>query len=209
MMVPVIVMIGAGLTVIIAMIYDIRQGIIPNFLNIVSMYGGILFHTLWCQGVIWSVKGLAAGLCIFLLPYLLGGMGAGDVKLFGAMGTWLGWRGVLFTALFSAFSAGVMALAAIFLHGGRKGVGVRIYMARHNASFASTLTGKAYFVYSLRGDRFVSFFILELVMNKFRLLLKDEQGASAVEFALVLPFLLMILFMIFELIMAYLIPDDT
>ena len=129
MMVPVIVMIGAGLTVIIAMIYDIRQGIIPNFLNIVSMFGGILFHTLWCQGVIWSVKGLAAGLCIFLLPYLLGGMGAGDVKLFGAMGTWLGWRGVLFTALFSAFSAGVMALAAIFLHGGRKGVGVRIYMA--------------------------------------------------------------------------------
>ena len=44
-------------------------------------------------------------------------------------------------------------------------------------------------------------------MNKFRLLLKDEQGASAVEFALVLPFLLMILFMIFEL--SWLISSQT
>ena len=38
------------------------------------------------HGFLFSGKGLLVGFLILLIPYLLGGMGAGDVKLMAAIG---------------------------------------------------------------------------------------------------------------------------
>jgi prepilin peptidase CpaA len=49
--------------------------------------------------------------------YLLRGMGAGDVKLLGAMGAWLGPMGALWTGFYSVMAGGVLALVVGASHG--------------------------------------------------------------------------------------------
>ena len=44
-------------------------------------------------------------------------MGGGDVKLMAALGAWLGWSPVLWTALYAAVAGGVMALGVGLAHG--------------------------------------------------------------------------------------------
>jgi prepilin peptidase CpaA len=44
-------------------------------------------------------------------------MGAGDVKLLGAVGGWLGPAGVLYAALYSVLAGGVLALIVGAIHG--------------------------------------------------------------------------------------------
>jgi prepilin peptidase CpaA len=57
-----------------------------------------------------SLAGWAVGVALFLPMFLLRGMGAGDVKLLGAVGAWLGPMGALWSGLFAIFAGGVMAL---------------------------------------------------------------------------------------------------
>jgi prepilin peptidase CpaA len=49
--------------------------------------------------------------------FLLRGMGAGDVKLLGAVGAWLGPGGALWSALFAVLAGGVLALVVGAIHG--------------------------------------------------------------------------------------------
>ena len=60
----------------------------------------------------WIVFTLAdiAGIAFFIIPYLMGGMGAGDAKLVGAIGAIIGPKGVLIASLFTAIAGGVYAL---------------------------------------------------------------------------------------------------
>ena len=54
------------------------------------------------------------GFLAFLLFYLLGGLGAGDLKLMAAFGSILGPFGILLTALLAAIFGGLTAAAALF-----------------------------------------------------------------------------------------------
>ena len=49
--------------------------------------------------------------------FLLGGMGAGDVKLLAALGAWLGPAGAFWLAIYASIAGGVMALAVSMRHG--------------------------------------------------------------------------------------------
>jgi prepilin peptidase CpaA len=51
------------------------------------------------------------GAAVFVIPFALGGLGAGDVKLLAAMGAWLGPSGAFWLALYTGVAGGVMALA--------------------------------------------------------------------------------------------------
>ena len=53
---------------------------------------------------------------LFIILYLMGGMGAGDVKLMGAVGSILGPHMVFMAALCTALAGGIYALAIIALH---------------------------------------------------------------------------------------------
>jgi prepilin peptidase CpaA len=57
-----------------------------------------------------SLAGLAIGLVLMLPGHLIGGTGAGDVKLFGALGTLLGPSGIAFAFLYTTIAGGVLAL---------------------------------------------------------------------------------------------------
>ena len=98
-----------------AVYYDIRFRRIPNWLTLSALVAGIGYHAITggFAGLGYSLLGLAAGFGCFFLFYILGGMGAGDVKLMAAMGSLLGPRDVLFAAAYTAIAGGVYALLLI------------------------------------------------------------------------------------------------
>jgi prepilin peptidase CpaA len=67
------------------------------------------------DGFLFSLKGISVGIGVLLIPYLLGGMGAGDAKLMGTVGGFLGAKGVLGAFLLTAVFGGIYALLTIFL----------------------------------------------------------------------------------------------
>jgi prepilin peptidase CpaA len=98
--------------VVAAAAFDIRSRKIPNWLTLGGMAAGIglqaLLHGL--TGFRLSVEGLALGFGVYLAFYCLRAMGAGDVKLMGAVGAFAG--PVLWFHVFLATSvaAGILAL---------------------------------------------------------------------------------------------------
>jgi prepilin peptidase CpaA len=65
---------------------------------------------------LFSFAGLAVGIGILLVPYLMGGMGAGDAKLMGAVGAMIGAKGAIYAVICTAIIGGVYALALIMIH---------------------------------------------------------------------------------------------
>ena len=62
-----------------------------------------------------SAEGMMLGLGLFMVPYLMGGIGAGDAKLMGAIGAMLGPRAMANICLFTALAGGIYALGVIIL----------------------------------------------------------------------------------------------
>ena len=85
-------------------IYDWKFRRIPNWLTF-----GVLFITLvfsvfkfGLTGLINSALGFLIGVLLLLVPYLMGGMGAGDVKLLGAIGALVGFKKIILIFFYSA-----------------------------------------------------------------------------------------------------------
>ena len=62
-----------------------------------------------------AALGFAVGGGVLLIPYLLGGMGAGDVKLLALVGAFKGMTFVLLTSVYMALIGGVIALVLLLL----------------------------------------------------------------------------------------------
>ena len=101
-----------ALLLILAAVCDIRTHRIPNPLILAGLALGLAWHA-WrggAPGLLLSLEGVAvAGLA--LLPYALGGLGAGDVKLLGAVGALMGPSFLLWTLLGTILAGGLLALA--------------------------------------------------------------------------------------------------
>lgn len=103
---------------------DYAQRRVPNWLNATIAALGLAAQGAyfgWFQagrgGVAWGLLGLAVGFGVLIVPWLMHGMGAGDVKLMAAIGCWLGpWLTVLSFAA-GALVGGVVALVMIFSTG--------------------------------------------------------------------------------------------
>lgn len=99
--------------------FDLKERKIPNKITFTGILIGILFNIItggW-TGLLQSILGMFAGLAIFFLPFVMGGMGAGDVKLMGAIGALMGWEFSLMTALYSALVGGVMVIIHLLYTG--------------------------------------------------------------------------------------------
>jgi prepilin peptidase CpaA len=72
--------------------YDVRYRRIPNVLVLATLIAGISINTGFSgvQGMVSSLEGFALAFFPMLLMHIFGAMGAGDVKLFGAVGAVLG-----------------------------------------------------------------------------------------------------------------------
>ena len=100
---------------IAAAIIDIRVQKIPNLLTYPVMIIALVYHSIMngFEGLLFGAEGLILGIAIFVLPYLMGGMGAGDVKLMGAVGAVIGPRGVFNASLFTAIIGGIYAFVLL------------------------------------------------------------------------------------------------
>ena len=107
------------IVLIIAAVTDLRFRKIPNWLTYPTMMVGIAYHTSMngFSGFLFSLEGLAVGIGVFIVPFLMGGMGAGDAKLMGAVGGLLGPKGVFIAFLFTAIVGGIYAVVLLTLHG--------------------------------------------------------------------------------------------
>ncbi len=103
----------------IACITDIRSRRIPNILVLTGLIAGLANHLYISQlpGLWFWTLGLLAGMAFLIIPYLLGGMGAGDVKLLGMVGAIMGLEFVIATFLFMALWGGLGAMLVLFRSG--------------------------------------------------------------------------------------------
>ena len=91
---------------------DLRTGRIPNVLTFTTALGGLAAAALGITHLsVWlALAGLALGLGFMLPGYVLGGSGAGDVKLMAAAGAWLGPERIVVAFLASAIAGGALAV---------------------------------------------------------------------------------------------------
>jgi prepilin peptidase CpaA len=109
-------LLSAGL----ASVYDIRASRIPNTLTGASIVIGLSLHLVfggWYQLTYALLAGLIGG-GLFLLFFLMGGMGAGDVKLMTAVGCLVG-LGSLSRVMVATVVIGAVLAIGIALSRGR------------------------------------------------------------------------------------------
>ena len=98
--------------VTIASIFDLKIRKIPNWLTFSLVFSGLLLNSYYggMKGFEQSFLGLALGIFCLFLPFTLGGVGAGDVKLLGAIGSLVGPVLVFKIVLVSAIFGGLFSL---------------------------------------------------------------------------------------------------
>lgn len=104
-----------GLT---ATVEDLARREIPNWIPVTAVAGG-LAASAWMHG--WSglgssLLGTVLGFAVFLVFYLLGGMGGGDVKLMAGLGAILGAGRMLEASLWTAGLGGIFAALVLGWH---------------------------------------------------------------------------------------------
>lgn len=98
---------------------DVRYRRIPNKMVLVTLVGGIALNTIFggTHGLLISLGGFAVAFGVTLFLHTFGTMGAGDVKLFGAIGAISGISLVLPTLLIVAMTGGVLAILKMIYSG--------------------------------------------------------------------------------------------
>lgn len=96
---------------LVAAVSDVRSRRIPNALTVPVLAGGLLFSLLadGISGLGDSLLGCVVMGVPYVLLFLLGG-GAGDAKMMGALGAWLGFRAGVTTLVAVAVIGGVFGL---------------------------------------------------------------------------------------------------
>ena len=114
----VIIALLAPLAVIITY-YDVRYRRIPNAFVLATLASGVIVNTVYggWRGALASLGGTAIAFMLMFILHIVGAMGAGDVKLFAAVGSLIGAHLVLPTFLIVVLTGGALALL-LMLHTG-------------------------------------------------------------------------------------------
>lgn len=115
---------------IICVITDLKERKIYNAVLLPFLLIAWIFHafTGGISGLMEALLGTVVGLSILFIPYLLGGMGAGDVKLLAVIGGIKGIGFVLMASLYMALAGGIIAIIVLLF---RKGLLTRIMLFIH------------------------------------------------------------------------------
>lgn len=105
----------------ICVVTDLKSRKIYNIVIFPSYILALVINTIingW-SGIAFSLLGFLCGFALLLIPYLMGGMGAGDVKLLALIGALKGASFVFITSIYMAIIGGVIGLLILLF---RKGV---------------------------------------------------------------------------------------
>jgi len=108
-----------------AAVFDMRMHRIPNYITVPAALLGFAYHAFMPGGfgLLSAVGGFAIGFVLLLLPWMLGGGGAGDVKLLAALGAWLGPMLMLVAFAMSVMLACLVAIGLLTYRACTEGFG--------------------------------------------------------------------------------------
>ena len=104
-----------ALLIAIGFVTDVRWRKIPNILNVSAVLagGGYYMAVDGWKGLLFSVGGMVTLFVIMLILYVLKAVGAGDVKLFAAIGALVGWMVSIQILVYSVLYAGLIAMLVL------------------------------------------------------------------------------------------------
>jgi prepilin peptidase CpaA len=137
------------LAIIIAY-YDVRYRRIPNAFVLATLVGGLAINAIFSglPGIRASVAGCVLAFAMMFMLHVFGAMGAGDVKLFAAIGAVTGAQLVVPTFFVVVLTGGLLAVVSII----RSGM-VRTTMHRVLQIFVGLLPGWQMPKFTVPADR--------------------------------------------------------
>ncbi|MGA7925615.1 MAG: A24 family peptidase [Candidatus Sulfotelmatobacter sp.] len=108
-------LVGAVLVALVGAVTDVRSARIPNQLTYSALLAALILRTafLGLSGLKSGAVGMLVAGGLFLLLFVLGAMGGGDMKLMAAVGAWVGSAQVMTLILAAALAGGVLAIGRI------------------------------------------------------------------------------------------------
>ncbi|MBN1512432.1 MAG: prepilin peptidase [Phycisphaerae bacterium] len=105
--------------VLLASWIDYSQRRVPNWLNASLIVSGFVVQGVFHggEGLLSGLFGLLLGFGVLIVPWMMHGMGAGDVKLMAAIGVWFGPWMTLIAFCVGAVIGGVIAVIMIVSSG--------------------------------------------------------------------------------------------
>jgi prepilin peptidase CpaA len=104
----------------VAAVTDIWKFKVHNWLTFPLLLSGLAYHA--ClpagRGLGFAIGGSAFGFLILLIFYVVGGVGAGDVKLLAGCGAWLGLHSTFYLFIFAGLATGIYAVCLMVFQGG-------------------------------------------------------------------------------------------
>jgi prepilin peptidase CpaA len=129
---------------------DCRSRRVPNALVVIGLCAALAASLLHAGpariGLAQALGAAVVGLAAFMPFFLLGMMGAGDVKVFAVLGAWCGWQLLLALWIVASVAAGVHAVTTLIVLRRRSSAaryqGVQIFMVggRRGTPYAAYLT---------------------------------------------------------------------
>lgn len=125
-------------TLVIATVTDVTTHRIPNALLAPALSVAILAATALggLSGLLMTLSGLGIGLAMMLPFYAFGAMGAGDVKLLGIAGAFLGPHGALIAGAMTFIAGAVFGLLWLAWRFARPGIG---YLQENRFAYAPAI----------------------------------------------------------------------
>ena len=104
---------------LIAVIFDLRERRIPNLLILIGIVMAVIYQVYigGYTGLLFSLQGLVIGIGLLLIPFIVGGIGAGDVKLLGMIGAFKGSAFAVSSFLWMSLWGGLIAVVLLIIQG--------------------------------------------------------------------------------------------
>lgn len=138
-----------GLSLVIglaASIEDLWRRRVSNAIALAAFLSGIVAQS-WLHGLngFWdAMLGSLIGFVVFLVFFLMGGMGGGDIKLMAGFGAILGSKLIVVAAMMTALVGGLMALAYLLVNKLRRVAqpadGAQAPLRKHAIPYAPAIT---------------------------------------------------------------------
>jgi prepilin peptidase CpaA len=127
---PLLIAYGALLIPLAVIItyYDVRYRRIPNAFVLATLLSGIIVNSIFggLEGTLASLGGCFLAFILMFIMHVFGAMGAGDVKLFAAIGSVTGAAYVFPMFLIVILTGGVLAVVSILRAGAVRSTAMRV-----------------------------------------------------------------------------------